>query len=275
MLSVLEVIRSATEYLQKRGVESARLNAELLLAHVLGIPRLELYLQFDRPLGETERAPLRELVRQRGERVPLQHLIGSVEFFGREFLSDQRALIPRPETERFVELVLERLPPTPASILDVGTGSGVIAVTLAAERPDCQVTAIEISEPALSLARENAARHGATVGFLLGDLLPEGSSRFDAIVANLPYICSPEIESLSPEVHHDPLLALDGGPDGLDLIRRLLADAPQRLHAGGLMALETGAGHAEALLQAAGNLRDIEVLPDYQGVFRFFFGRYG
>ena len=220
MMSLLEVLKGASEFLAKQGVEQPRLNAEHLLAHVMGLKRMDLYLQFDRPLGETERAPLRDFVRRRGTGIPLQHLLGTVEFHGRTFKSDARALIPRPETEQLVEraLTYKNL----SNILDVATGSGVIPLTLALERPEAKVTATDISPEALSLARENAALlQVERITFLEADLIPSdlsASGPFDLITSNLPYIPSGDIAGLSREVRHDPLLALDGGDEGLDLI---------------------------------------------------------
>lgn len=277
-MTVLEVITAATAYLGKQGVESPRLNAEHLLAHVLAKKsRIELYLDFERPLGESERAPLRELVRQRAEGRPLQHLLGTVDFLGNLFATDARALIPRPETEQLVELVLGSGPFLRA--VDVGTGSGVIALSLALKCPEAAITACDISPDALALAAENAARHGLTerVVFLESDLLAAIEGPLDLIVANLPYIPSPEIPKLSREVQHDPALALDGGADGLDLIRRLAAAAPRLLAPGGILALEIGHDQAPAVcaVLASENYRDISARPDYQNIDRFVIARYG
>ncbi|MFM8983652.1 MAG: N5-glutamine methyltransferase family protein, partial [Spartobacteria bacterium] len=195
MMTVLEVLNAATSYLQKQGVESPRLNAEHLLAHALGMSkRMDLYLAFDRPLGEKERAPLRELVKRRSEGAPLQHLLGTVEFLGYEFLCDARGLIPRPETEELVELVLKSAPAA-QSFLDVGTGSGVIALTLALKKPDARVVACDLSPQALALAAENRTRHGldSRVELIESDLLASVQGSFDAIIANLPYIPTAEI----------------------------------------------------------------------------------
>lgn len=279
-LPLLEVLRGAESYLASRGVESPRLNAEHLLAYALGLKRMELYLQFDRPLGEEERAPLRELVRRRGAREPLQHVLGTAEFHGRTFASDRRGLVPRPETEQLVEIALELLEPRndPAA-LDAGTGSGVIALTLAAEVPGAEISATDLSDDALALAAENAARHGleARVAFRRADLFPEGPGTFDLVVANLPYIPTGEIASLSPEVQQDPVAALDGGADGLDAIRKLVAASPARLKTGGAILLEIGLGQGDRvreLLQES-KFRDISVRPDYQGVARFALGFHG
>jgi len=277
MMTVLEVLRGAAEYLEKKGVESPRLNAEHLLARVLGVRRLELYLQFDRPLGEAERAPLRDLVRERGTGRPLQHLLGTAWFCGREFLCDSRALIPRPETEQLVEAVLARLPATAARVADVGTGSGVIAITLALERPACRVVATDLHPEALALAGENAARLSAVVEFFEADLLPSDAGEFDAILANLPYIPSAEIAALDREVRHDPLTALDGGADGTDPIRRLAALVGRHLAPGGFLALEIGDGQSAALAEclAGHNFRDIARLTDYQKKERFLIAHHG
>jgi release factor glutamine methyltransferase len=271
--TVLEVIQSTTAWFEKRGIESPRLNAEHIAAHALGKKkRLDLYMEFDRPLGEKDLAPMRELVRKRGEGIPLQHLLGTVEFFGREFLCDARALVPRPETEQLVELVLQsRIENRKSKILDVGTGSGVIAITLALEWPQSAVTAIDRSPDALALASTNAEKLEARVTFVEGDLLPGDSEAFDVIVANLPYIPSADIATLSREVRHDPVAALDGGPDGLDLVRRLIAEGKPRLAAGGGMFLEIGHDQAGrvAELFADHGYAQVAIAKDLQGVERF------
>jgi release factor glutamine methyltransferase len=272
MMSLLEVLKGASEFLGKQGVESPRLNAEHLLAHVLGLKRMDLYLQFDRPLGENDRAPLRDLIRRRGTGIPLQHLLGSVEFCGRTFKSDARALIPRPETEQLVERALTYT--SLNSILDVATGSGVIPLTLALERPDAMINATDISSDALTLARENAVLLGVDrIVFHEADLIPESLRQhsFDLITANLPYIPSAEISTLSREVQHDPQLALDGGADGLDLVRRLAPLAYECLTPGGHLLLEIGIDQSDEVMTclAGHNYRDITALPDYQGILRF------
>jgi release factor glutamine methyltransferase len=279
-LPLLEVLRATERYLAERGVANPRLNAEHLLAHALGLKRMELYLQFDRALTESERAPLRDLVKRRGAREPLQHVLGTAEFHGRAFTCDQRALVPRPETEQLVELALEILHPHPApTLLDIGTGSSVIALTLALELPSATVHATDLWPDALALAAENAARHALTdrIVFHQADLLPPGGTKFDLIIANLPYIPADEIPSLSPEVRHDPVTALDGGSDGLDLIRRLIGTAPDHLAPAGALLLEIGAGQAQTVggLLSARKFRDISVRPDYQNIPRFAVGFHG
>lgn len=279
-LPLLEVLRGAESYLADRGVENPRLNAEHLLAHALGLKRMELYLQFDRQLTEAERTPLRETVKRRGTREPLQHVLGTAEFHGRTFACDKRALVPRPETEQLVELALGMAhAKTSPKILDTGTGSGVIALTCALELADAEVHAVDLSPDALALAADNAARHAlaARIVFHQADLLPPDGTKFDLIVANLPYIPAGEIAALSPEVRHDPVAALDGGPDGLDSIRRLIASAPGRLAPGGALLLEVGAGQADAVitLLTESKFRDISVRPDYENVPRFAVGIHG
>jgi release factor glutamine methyltransferase len=277
-MTTLEVLNAAASYLEKQGVESPRLNAEHLLAHVLGkARRIDLYLEFERPLGEAERAPLRELVKRRGEGVPLQHLLGTVEFHGRVFACDARALVPRPETEQLVELAVGQLK-EPQRIVDVGTGSGVIALTLACIFPQAQVVGCDTSAAALELAAENRTRLGlGEVAFLESDLLNSAPGPFDAVVANLPYIPAGEIPGLSREVRHDPVSALDGGADGLDLVRRLAAEAPAKCAPDALLALEIGIGQAGEVagILAEHNWRDIAVRSDYQGIERFVFARPG
>ena len=273
MMTVLEVLNAATSYLQKQGVESPRLNAEHLLAHALGMTkRMDLYLAFDRPLGEKERAPLRELVKRRSEGVPLQHLLGTVEFLGYEFLCDSRGLIPRPETEELVELVLKSAPDA-KSFLDVGTGSGVIALTLALKKPQAHVVACDLSPQALALAGENRARHGleSRVELISSDLLSSVQGTFDAIVANLPYIPAAEIPGLSREVLHDPVSALDGGNDGLRLIERLLDQLPTYLPPAGLIALEIGHDQSKKVISLLKEraFQDVLAHADHQRRNRF------
>src|SRR6516162_3926893 len=191
-MTVLEVLQSMTGYFQKRNIESPRLNAEHLLAYVLGRKRIDLYLEFERRLPESELIPLRELVKRRGSGEPLQHLLGTVEFCGRTFRCDKRALVPRPETEQLVELLISNFKSeiAHARMADVGTGSGVIALTLAAEFPKAQIVGTDISKDALMLARENAERLGLAdrVRFLQSNLLENVLPAVDSIVANLPYV---------------------------------------------------------------------------------------
>jgi release factor glutamine methyltransferase len=278
-MTVLEVLQSTTAYFAKRDIESPRLNAEHLLAHTLGRKRIELYLEFERPLTEAELAPLRELVRRRGQGEPLQYLLGTVEFAGRVFLCDKRALVPRPETEQLVELLKSQITDPKSQILDVGTGSGVIALTLAGQFPQAKVDAVDISDEALALAQENAARLGLQerVRFAKGNLLTEVEGTFDLIVANLPYIANGDSSTLSREVLHDPAVALFGGECGDELVRKLISAACARLRPGGMLALEIGIGQADGLatLFTEKNYHDIASIRDYCGVTRFLFGRYG
>jgi release factor glutamine methyltransferase len=280
-MTLIELIRSTTDYFAKRGIESPRLNSEHLVAHALGCKRLDLYMMFDRELGEAELAPLRDQVRQRGAGVPLQHLLGTAEFHGRLFNSDARALVPRPETEQLVEEVLKRASSHNGNsirLLDVGTGTGVIAITLALELPHATVEAVDISPDALALACENAERLGAAdrVAFRQADLLEGATGAYTCIVANLPYIASSVLPTLSREVQHDPRLALDGGTDGLDLIRKLILQAKEHL-TGGTLALEIGDDQADdvSAFLTKENYRDMDVASDYGGCRRFVFAQHG
>src|SRR6266702_6835361 len=223
-MTVLEVLQSTTTYFKKRKIDNPRLNAAHLLAQVLGRTRMELYLEFERNLVETELAMLRELVRRRGQGEPLQHLLGTVEFCGRIFLCDKRALVPRPETEELVELLKSKIRNPKSRILDVGTGSGVIALSLASHFPEAYVAAMDISADALSLAHENAERLGlsARVNFLRGNLFANLPGAFDLIVANLPYVALGDAPNLAREVLHDPAVAVFAGESGDELIRELI-----------------------------------------------------
>jgi release factor glutamine methyltransferase len=278
-MTVLQVLQSSTEYLNKHKIENPRLNAEHLLAHTLGRKRIELYLQFERELTETELRPLRELVKRRGEGEPLQHLLGTAEFCGLTFLSDRRAMVPRPETEQLVEFVQSAIRDPRSAILDVGTGSGVIALSLAEKFPEAKIAAIDVSDDALALAQENAVRLdlSSRVRFLKSRLLENVEGAFDLIVANLPYISTQDRHTLSREVLHDPEIALFAGRRGDELVRELIDQAPSRLRPGGMLALEIGLGQSKALLSTLTekNYRDICSKNDYNGVKRFLFARYG
>ncbi len=247
--TTLKLIAWTQGYFARAGVASPRLDAELLLAHALSCDRVRLYLDFDKPLGAAELAAFRELVRRRAEGEPVAYLTGVKEFHGRRFRVDARVLVPRPETELLLEAALPALTEGGAA-LDLCTGSGALAVTLALERPGARVTATDLSAEALEVAAANAAALGAKVVLLQGDLfgaLPSPPPRFDVIVANPPYVPSGEWDGLPREVRREPRLALDGGSDGLRLLSRIAAEAPRFLVPGGLLVAEMHESHLEAL----------------------------
>jgi release factor glutamine methyltransferase len=254
-VTVLEAIQKSADFLGKKSVESPRLQTELLLAHLLKLPRMKLYLNFDRVLTPAETGALRELVKRRGQREPLQHITGSTSFCGYEIAVSRHALVPRPETELLAELgwqFLSTLNHQPSTALDFGTGTGCIAIALAAKCPNAKTTALDISTDALALAKQNAAQNKVAerIEFVQGDgfgALPAGT-QFDLIISNPPYIPSAEIETLQPEVRDfDPRGALDGGTDGLDFYRMLAAQAKAFLKPDGKIMLEFGDGQADAL----------------------------
>ncbi len=282
--TVLEVITATAAYFQKSGVENPRLNIEHLLAHVLRKKRMDLYVEFDRVLSEAELTPLRDLVRRRAQREPLQHLLGTVEFLGLTLKCDARALIPRPETEQLCEMLAAQAKSADCAwkngcIADVGTGSGCIALALANAFPEAKVIGLDASEDALALARENAERTGLAgrVVFSKSDLLSAAEGPFDLVVANLPYIPSADIAALQPEVQRDPAAALDGGADGLAIIRRVIPQAAAKLRSGGTLALEVGLDQTAILAAelSAQGWRDTKILKDHQGRERFIFTTHG
>lgn len=282
MKTVLEVITATTDYFTRNKIESPRLNIEHLLAHVLGKKnRMELYMDFERPLAEKELSPLRDLVRRRADGEPLQHLLGTVDFLGLSLLCDRRALVPRPETEQLCEMLVTEAkaatcPWKSGHVVDVGTGSGCIALALAHALPEIRVTAVDFIEVALTLAMENAARTNLAgrVTFAKSDLLATVEGPIDLLVANLPYIPSSEIPGLQREVLRDPLTALDGGPDGLTLVRLLLAQAGPKMPAGARLALELAEAQpsrlaAELAAQAPALFTDVKAVKDYSGRERY------
>lgn len=256
-MTVLEVIQKSTEFLTRKGVESPRLQAEHLLAHLLKLPRMKLYLSFERPLTPAEADAMRELVRRRGQREPLQYIVGSICFCGLEIAVNRHVLVPRPETELLAEAgwqFLSSLKSHPPTALDFGTGSGCIAIALAVKCPGARITATDVSPEAIELARRNAESNGVRekIEFFCGEGLGMlmTHSRFDLIISNPPYIPSGEIEMLQPEVRDfEPRGALDGGPDGLDVFRLLAVQAGSFLNPGGRLLLEFGDGQASALTQ--------------------------
>lgn len=271
--TVVEMIRWTAEYLGGRGFHNARLNAELLLAGELGLKRLDLYLQFDRPLAPDELAGFKARLRRRARREPLQYIDGSAPFRDLLLRVDPRVLIPRPETEVLVQEVLDWARGRHAlAAVDVGTGSGAIALALATEGPFARVVATDVSDDALAAARENrdAAAPGAPVEFRAGDLLaPVRGESLDVVVSNPPYVGEEERASLDPEVRDwEPAAALFAGPGGLDALRRLVADAPAVLRPGGLLALEIGAAQGAAvteLIRRTGAFTPARVRPDLAG----------
>ncbi len=259
--TVLELLNWTADYFRRQGLENPRLNAEVLLGKVLGLERIMLYARFDQPVGEREREEFRALVRRRAAREPLQYLLGACEFYGRRFELTPAVLVPRQETELVVEKCLEKVPDAALWAADIGTGSGAIAVTLAAERPALHVIATDLSEEALAVAGRNAAAHGVGDRVLTarGDLaepvrslLPSGRTGLELLASNPPYIPTGDIAGLQPEVRdHEPRAALDGGPDGLDVLRRLVPAAADLLAPDGWLVLELGEGQADAVRQLA------------------------
>jgi release factor glutamine methyltransferase len=285
-VTVLEAIQKSAEFLGKKEVESPRLQTELLLAHLLKLPRMKLYLNFDRVLSQREIDALRELVRRRGLREPLQHIVGSTSFCGFEIAVNRQVLIPRPETELLAELGWQWLQKRPATdtgltALDFGTGTGCIAIVLAAKCPDAKIAALDVSATALALAGENAAKNNVSgrIEFLEGNgfaSLAGNSRSFDLVISNPPYIPSAEIATLEPEVRDfDPRGALDGGPDGLDFYRTLAVQARPFLKPDGRIMLEFGDGQAGAIKKIFESEKWIveAVKEDYSQRARFLIAR--
>ncbi|MCX8117815.1 MAG: peptide chain release factor N(5)-glutamine methyltransferase [Desulfobacterota bacterium] len=276
-MTILEALRQTIDALKDRGIENPRLEAELLLAHSLGLSKEKLYTCLRDPMPEPRKETLGELVRRRTCREPLPYILGRQEFWSIDLKVDPRVLIPRPETEHLVEealVILKSLSsPREPVVLELGTGSGAIAISLVKEAKEIFLVATDISEEALKVARENA--EGASVSnrirFVRGDLLqpflPRGG--FDLILSNPPYIPEPAIEGLMPEIrHYEPLIALRGGEDGLDFYRRLIPQCPSYLREGGWLLLEVGsqqAGIVLKMMEEDGRYQLVEILKDLSG----------
>jgi len=252
--TIREVLEWATEDFARRGIESPRLDAELLVAKALGIDRVGLYLDLNRPLLEQERGLIRPLVARRREGEPVAYILGYREFYARRFCVTPDVLIPRPDTETLIDHALACIPvDAPCRVLDVGTGSGAIAITIAAERPLATVTATDLSEAALKVARGNAETHevAARIRFERVDLVASGE-QYDVILSNPPYVARSDIETLQTEVRdHEPIAALDGGEDGLDVVKALLTATEPATAPGAQILIEVGQGQAQSVLDFA------------------------
>lgn len=262
-MTVLELLERTTRYFADHDVPSPRLTIELMLAEVLGKTRMQLYLEFDQPVSDAAMERLRPLVKRRADGEPLEYLLGATTFAGHRIAVTPDVLIPRPETEILLEEAVKRIAPTGLPVLDVGTGSGILALALAKKFPELDIFAVDISPGALAVARRNAEGSGK-ISFVESDLLANAvlPEKFQMIVANLPYIPSGALDTLQREVRHEPRLALDGGADGLDLVRRLIEQSARRAHC---LLLELGDGQAEeakTLCLRAGYAL-ISVLPDF------------
>jgi release factor glutamine methyltransferase len=278
-LELGEVLRRSTAYLERRGSPTARLDAELLLAHALGLSRIELYTHHDRPLTAAETDAARELVRRRGEREPVAYVTGRRGFRRLDLAVDPRVLVPRPETELVVDRCLELLAGSDRpAVLDIGTGSGAIALSIAFEHPGARVVASDVSPAALAVASANAAEAGVEVELVESDLFDALSGRrFDVIVSNPPYIAEGELDALEQEVTvHEPRLATVAGEDGREVYRRLLPEARDHLEDGGHLVLECGAGQAQWLSEELVRLGygGVDVRTDLAGIERVVSGRW-
>jgi release factor glutamine methyltransferase len=273
-----EVLRLSTAHLERHGSPTARLDAELLIGHALDLGRVELYTGFERPLGDEELATCRELIARRAKREPVAYILGRWGFRGLDVDVDRRVLVPRPETELVVDRCLALLEGAAGpAVLDVGTGSGALALALSSEVPGAVVCGCDVSEDALEVARANGARLGVDVEWVVSDLFQGlGGRRFDLVVSNPPYVAAAEIEGLEPEVRDwEPRGATVAGDTGLEVVERLVSAVPGALEPAGALVLEVGAGQAgaaSALMEAAG-FGGVERDCDHSGIERIVWGR--
>ena len=281
MLTVLEALNGASDYLQNKGIKSARLNSELLLAHVLNCKRLELYLSFDRPLQKSETDSYRELLKRRSTFEPLQYIIGKVEFYGLEFEVNRSVLIPRPETEMLVEAVIDSVKKDEKiSILDIGSGSGNIAVALAKNIPSSKVIGLEISEKAVETSIRSAKLNGVEnqVIFIQKNILngiDVPQSDFDVVVSNPPYVSINDFDNLDPELRlYEPKIALTDEGDGLSFYRKISVLSRSLLKKNGKIFFEIGTGQSEAVksILLENNFTNIVIKKDYSDIERIIIG---
>ena len=283
--TTMGLLQTTTTFLQERGHEEPRLAAERLLAHVLRCKRVDLYLETERPVQETELSPYRDLVRSFAKGTPLQYIVGETDFMGLPFHVDARALIPRPETEILVDAVrkhLSSISGMPATVLELGVGSGAIAVSLAVHHETVEVWATEVSIAAAKLAQHNVRRHQVQervhviVGSRFDALAPELEGAFGVVVSNPPYVRIDEMPGLPAQVRdYEPFQALQGGEEGLDFHRYLTDSGLRFLAPGGLLATEIGASQGAAVqtLFVAAGMQDVQIIPDYAGLDRVVMGR--
>lgn len=278
MISLLEVLQKSIRFLEEKGVKDAKLSAEWILAHALQLKRLDLYLQFERPLIESELELIRQGIRRRSKREPLQHILGSVDFYGVSLRVDKRALIPRPETEYLIEILhTQYLNREPTRILDLGTGSGAIAIAMLNLFPQAQGVAVDMSTEALALAKENADAVGVSsrLEFVKSDWFQNVDGAFELIVANPPYLTQEEMETADPEVvQYEPKEALFGGEAGLDDLISIIDGCTDHLVDGGMIALETGIKQHQALMERAQSqgLKHLQSIKDLDRRDRFLIG---
>ncbi len=281
--TIMRLLRWTADYFSGHGIDTPRIDAEVLLAHCLGLSRIDLYLRHDQPLEQGELARFRELVRRRARREPVAYITGGKEFWSLELQVSPHVLIPRPETELLVEQALEVMGPRKEAVaLELGTGTGAISLALASQRPGWWIAASDISPEAVALARANAVKHGleGRVSFFVSDWLAAVATtepQFDLIVSNPPYIRSREIGRLEPEISsYEPRLALDGGVSGLECLTRIISAAGPCLKAGGFILLEIGHDQkdaAESLFRDRGVYHQVTTVRDYGGSWRVVMGR--
>ena len=281
MLTVLDALKKTTEYLEKKGIESARVNAEIMLAYILKCKRLQLYLSFDRPLNENEKNLYREFLQRRVNHEPVQYITGIVGFYGLEFQVNKSVLIPRPETEILVETIIENTNENEeTNILDIGTGSGNIAITLAKHLPNSKITAIDKSKDALKIAVKNSELNNVKerINFIENDILNNQNlfdNVFDLVVSNPPYISKEEYNNLEPELNkHEPSIALTDFSDGVIFYKNISKQAKNLLNTKGKLFFEIGAGQSKKIkeIMEQNNFYNIQIIKDYQNHDRVIWG---
>ena len=281
MITVLEIIKLSTEYLQKKGVESPRANAEILLAEILKCKRLELYLAFDKPMAENEVQIYREAIRKRGLRIPLQYIVGNVEFYGLKLIVNENVLIPRPETELLVEKIINESDKfADLKILDIGVGSGNISLAIVKNLPNTKIVAIDISDKALGVAKQNAEFNSLQdkVEFRLFDIMNDylhTLGKFDLLVSNPPYVSKNDFETLEPELKiHEPKIALSDNSDGLSFYKRIIEVSDLILNKPGKIYFELGMGQSTQVQKyfEEMNFSNIKISKDYSGIDRIIYG---